>query len=257
MNKKLFAKVLSIVMFVVLSVFGLIGCGGDSNNSEEKAAISLNETQKTIVVGESFTLVATTTPANAEVVWLSSDEAIVTVTNGTVVGVSEGTATVTAKNDTETATCQVTVTAAEVQKYTVVFKNGDTQVKSVELAEGATISYNGAVPSKAATEQYSYTFGGWSLTEGGEVVDIATVALDGNKTFYAVFAEVLREYNVTWNIDGEATSEAVAYGVAPEYKDTTPTKPTVGNTSYTFKGWATSLTGEVLETLPAVAGDVT
>ena len=140
MNKKLFAKVLSIVMFVVLSVFGLIGCGGDSNNSEEKAAISLNETQKTIVVGESFTLVATTTPANAEVVWLSSDEAIVTVTNGTVLGVSEGTATVTAKNDTETATCQVTVTAAEVQKYTVVFKNGDTQVKSVELAEGATIS---------------------------------------------------------------------------------------------------------------------
>ena len=78
MNKKLFAKVVSIVMFVVLSVFGLFGCGGN-DNSEEKAAISLNETQKTIVVGESFALVATTTPANAEVVWLSSDEAIVTV----------------------------------------------------------------------------------------------------------------------------------------------------------------------------------
>ena len=256
MNKKLFAKVLSIVMFVVFSVFGLIGC--DFATSEEsKAAISLNETQKTIVVGESFTLVATTTPADAEVVWLSSDEAIVTVANGTVLGVSEGTATVTAKNDTVTATCKVTVTAAETQKYTVVFMKGDTQVKSVELAEGTTISYNGVVPSKAATEEYSYTFSGWSLTDGGEVVDLSTVTLDGNKTFYAVFAETLREYNVTWNVNGETTSETVAYGVAPEYKGETPTKPTVGNTSYTFKGWATSLTGKILETLPAVAGDVT
>ena len=258
MNKKLFAKVVSIVMFVVLSVFGLFGCGGN-DNSEEKAAISLNETQKTIVVGESFTLVATTTPANAEVVWLSSDEAIVTVTNGTVVGVSEGTATVTAKNDTETATCQVTVTAAETQTqtYTVVFMNGDTQVKSVELAEGASIIYSGVPLSKTATEEYSYTFSGWSLTDGGEVVDLSTVTLDGNKTFYAVFTETLREYNVTWNVNGETSSETVAYGVAPEYKGATPTKPTVGNTSYTFKGWAVSPTGETLETLPAVAGDVT
>ena len=254
MNKKLFAKVLSIVMFVVLSVFGFIGCVG---GVDEKKTISLNATQKTIVVGESFTLTATTTPANAEIEWLSSDEAIVTVTNGTVLGVSEGTATVTAKNDTATATCQITVTAAEVQTYTVVFKNGETQVKSVELAEGATISYNGVTPSKASTEEYAYTFSGWSLTDGGEVVDIATVALDGNKTFYAVFAQTLRTYSVSWNIDGDTTSEAVAYGVVPEYKGITPTKPTVGNTSYTFIGWANSLTGSVLETIPAVTADVT
>ena len=123
MNKKLFAKVLSVLLFVVLSVFGFIGCNTtkDTDNDVQKT-ISLNATQKTLVVGESFTLTATTTPADAQVVWLSSDEAIVTVSNGTVLGVSEGTATVTAKNDTVTATCEITVTAAETQKYTVIFK---------------------------------------------------------------------------------------------------------------------------------------
>jgi hypothetical protein len=49
----------------------------------------------------------------------------VTVVDGTVTAISVGTATITAKNETATATCEITVKAAEVQTYTVVFKNGE------------------------------------------------------------------------------------------------------------------------------------
>ena len=257
MKKRLFTSVLSALLFIVLSVFGLVGCGG---KEEEEKKITLNVTAKELVVGESFTLTATTTPAEAEVIWSTSDEAIVTVEEGVVTAISVGTATVTAENDTVTATCEITVKAApviETESYTVVFKNGNTEMKSMEVAEGAAVVYSGPIPSKAPTEQYEYTFSGWSETEGGETVDLATVTLRENKTFYAVFTESVRSYNVVWNIDGTATEEQLAYGAMPEYKGVTPTKPTVGNTSYTFLGWATTIGGEVLETLPTVTGNVT
>lgn len=252
MKKRLFTSFLRVLLLIVISIFGFVGCG-----TQEEKKISLDTTAKDLVVGESFSLTATTTPADAEVVWSSSNEAVVTVENGTVLAISVGTATVTAKNDTATATCEITVKEAEAQTYTVVFKNGDTQLKSVEVAEGATISYNGVIPSKPATEQYSYLFSGWSLSAGGEAVDISTISLDGDKTFYAVFTETVREYTVTWNIEGATTKDTVAYGVAPEYKGTTPTKPMAGNTSYMFLGWATSLSGEAVETFPEVTADVT
>ena len=254
MKKRLFTSVLSVLLLIVLSIFGFAGC-----NPTEKKTISLNETAKELVVGESFTLTATTTPADAEVSWSTSDEAVVTVEEGTVTAISVGTATVTAKNDTVTATCEITVKGApvvETKEYTVLFKNGDAELKSVKVAEGAAVTYSGPLPSKAATEQYEYTFSGWSETEGGETVDLATVTLTENKTFYAVFTESVRSYTVAWNIDGTATEEQLAYGTTPEYKGTTPTKPTVGSTSYTFLGWAATIGGEALETLPAVTGSV-
>lgn len=256
MKKRLFTSVLSVLLLIVLSVFGLAGC----NLTEEEKKIALDVTTKELVVGESLTLTATTTPADAAVIWSTSDAAIVTVENGTVNAISAGTATVTATNDTVSATCEITVKAkpvVETKEYTVVFKNGDAELKSVKVKEGETVSYNGVIPSKASTEQYSYTFSGWALSADGEEVDISTISVDGDKTFYAIFMETVREYTVSWNIDGDTKSDNIAYSATPAYKGTTPTKPTVGNTSYTFIGWASSLSGEVLETLPAVTGNVT
>ena len=256
MKKRLFTSVLSVLLLIVMSIFGLVGCG----ETQEEKKIALDVTAKELVVGESFTLTATTTPVDAEVVWSTSDETIVTVENGTVTAISVGTATVTAKNDTVTATCEITVKeepVVETKEYTVLFKNGESELKSIKVKEGESISYNGVVPSKVSTEQYSYTFSGWALSADGEVVDISTIPVDGDKTFYAIFTEAVREYTVTWNIDDKTTEDVVAYGATPEYKGTTPTKPTVGNTSYTFIGWASSLSGDVLEALSAVTGNVT
>ena len=253
MKKRLFTGFLSVLLLVVMSIFGF-ACDQTKNQEKE---IALDVAAKELTVGDSFTLTATTTPQDGEIVWSSSDEAIVTVDDGTVLAVSVGTATVTAQYDTATATCVITVKAAPVQTYTVTFKNGGTVLKTADVAEGATASYSGALPSKPATAQYEYTFAGWATSEGGEAVDLASTAISANTEFYAVFVESLREYTVTWSVDGTTTSETLVYGATPEYKGTTPTKPTVGNTSYTFIGWAASLSGEKLDTLPTVAGDVT
>ena len=263
MKKKFFASVLSALLLIVTFLCGLVGCGGvenstspDTSSAVEKS-ISLDVTAKELTVGESFTLNATTNPEDAIVVWSSSNDAVAIVNDGAVSAISAGTATITAKNDTATATCTVTVSEAVIEKYTVVFMNGETKVREMQVDAGATASYVGAIPAKTATEQYSYTFSGWALTEGGEAVDLATVTVNENKTFYAIFVESVREYSVSWNIDGVVTSETLAYGAVPEYKGTTPGKPTVGNTSYTFIGWSAVIGGEVLQTIPAVTGNAT
>ena len=95
MKKRLFTSILSVLLLIVLSVFGFAGC----NLTKEEKKIALDVTTKELVVGESFTLTATTTPADATVSWSTSDELIVNVENGTVTAISVGTATVTAKND--------------------------------------------------------------------------------------------------------------------------------------------------------------
>ena len=121
MKKRLFTSFLRVLLFIVISIFGFVGCG-----TPEEKKISLDTTAKELVVGESFVLTATTTPSDAEVVWSSSNEAVVTVENGTVLAISVGTATVTAKNDTATATCEITVKEAEAQTYKNIALNNIT-----------------------------------------------------------------------------------------------------------------------------------
>ncbi len=204
MKKRLFTGFLSLLLLLVMAVFGFAGCGkkgGETTPSSESTASGSVDSSES------------SEPANSS--------------------------------------------EAETQTFTVEFKNGDKVMKTADVESGSTTSYVGVMPTKASTEQYTYVFGGWALEEGGEVVDLSTFAITKNETFYAVFTQSLRSYNVTWNIDGATTSETLEYGATPAYKGTTPTKPTVGNTSYTFMGWADSLSGEVLETLPAVTGEIT
>lgn len=79
------------------------------------AGVSLNKATTTIAVGNTETLVATVTPANADdksVSWTSSDDTVATVSNGVVEGAAAGTATITVTTTDGgfTDTCEVTVT---------------------------------------------------------------------------------------------------------------------------------------------------
>ena len=80
--------------------------------------VSLDQTEVTLSIGESVTLVATVMPENAEdktVGWSSSDDFAATVDeNGVVTGVSVGTATITVTTNSmgHTAECAVTVSDA-------------------------------------------------------------------------------------------------------------------------------------------------
>ena len=85
--------------------------------STSVASITLDNSAKSIEVGEHFTLTPTIKPssaANKNVTWSSSNTGVATVADGLVTGIAEGTATITATtaDGGYTATCAVTVTPA-------------------------------------------------------------------------------------------------------------------------------------------------
>ena len=90
--------------------------------------ITLDETAKTLAVGESFTLTATVTPADADdatVAWESSDTEVATVTNGVVkaTNLKAGTATITARAGELTATCDITVVDTAAARHAIYLKS--------------------------------------------------------------------------------------------------------------------------------------
>lgn len=82
-----------------------------STSSAQTASITLNSDVITLsAVGETYTLTATVSPADAQaVVWTSSNANVVIVDDaGIITAIGEGTATVTATSGTATAGCVVT-----------------------------------------------------------------------------------------------------------------------------------------------------
>ena len=75
--------------------------------------MSVDPKELTLAVGDTETITATVSPANAtnkDVTWESSDDKVATVADGVVTAVAEGTATITAtSNNGKTATTTVTV----------------------------------------------------------------------------------------------------------------------------------------------------
>lgn len=81
-----------------------------------KTTIKLDATEKSLKVGDSFTLKATLDPADAKdaVTWESSASDVASVKDGKVTALKQGSATITAKLENgNKAECKVTVTAKE------------------------------------------------------------------------------------------------------------------------------------------------
>ena len=118
-------------------------------------SISLNKTELTLTVGESYTLSASISPSNATpktVTWSSSTSSVATVSNGKVTANAKGTTNITAKTSNgKTATCKITV----VPKPTTV---NITSLKSDE--NGITIKWN-AVSGASAYRVYYWSSGAW------------------------------------------------------------------------------------------------
>ena len=133
----------------------------------------------------------------------------------------------------------------KLKEYTVTWKNEDGTVLETDenVPYGSTPSYDGQTPAKAATEEKTYEFDGWTP----EIADVT-----GDVTYTAKYKETTNTYTVTWkNEDGTVleTDENVPYGTTPTYDGETPAKATTAEKTYTFAGW----TPEV----KAVTGDVT
>lgn len=122
--------------------------------------VSLNKTTLGLKVGGSETLTATVAPSNATtktVTWTTSDAKVATVLNGKVTAVAVGKANITATtNNGKTATCAVTVTAADTTPptpTTVAVTSVKLNKKSVGVAVGKTTKLTATVAPANATNK--------------------------------------------------------------------------------------------------------
>ena len=137
--------------------------------------------------------------------------------------------------------------------YDVVFVSEGETFFETEAKFGAAIVPPEETPVKTSQDGKQFEFVGWSLTDGGEVVDPTSVTVTGDVTLYAVFKAVEGSggeetpgdeetpdddqkpgYTVTFKdgLTGETIDEvSVEYGGAA----TAPTAPV--HEGYTFAGW--------------------
>ena len=138
---------------------------------------------------------------------------------------------------TESAT-YAAVFDSVVNKYVVTFVNGGKTLQTDSLLYGEVPKYKGdSSPAKPSTEQYDYTFKGWSPT---------ITSVTGTATYTAVFDSTLRKYAITFK-NGTITLQTseVAYGVKPSYTGIAPTKTSTDEYTYTFKGWNPTITSVI------------
>ena len=125
--------------------------------------------------------------------------------------------------------------ACDIASFTVKFTNYDgTVLASTSVNQGQKPEFKGTEPSKPATEQYSYSFKGWSP----EIV-VATK----NATYVAEYDSVINQYTVAFhNYDGtELQSNSLLYGAMPEYNGQKPEKPATAQYTYSFTKWDKAL----------------
>ena len=149
--------------------------------------------------------------------------------NSTDTSISTDTNTNTNTNiDTDTSTNTKPIT-----RYTVTWKNHDGSVleRDTNVPYGATPTYDGEMPTKNSTAQFTYTFKGWNKK-------ISPVT--SNVTYVATYEGVANKYTVIWkNYDGTILEKDidVPYGATPQYNGEAPTKALANGAQYTFAGW--------------------
>lgn len=136
--------------------------------------------------------------------------------------------------DIKSVTGEATYTAQysyDYTKHTIAFVNDDgTVLQNTQFAWGETPVYSGAVPVKAATAQYTYTFKGWDK----EIASVTEPA-----TYTAQYTAAVNEYDIVFkNYDGTVLKTYhLPYGALPEYDGAKPEKPANAQYTYTFAGW--------------------
>lgn len=117
--------------------------------------------------------------------------------------------------------------------------DGKTLIDRYILTYGEEIVYNGKTPAREENAQYRYTFKGWVDENGNEAVFGA--AQSESVSYFAVFDYYVKQYTVTFIVDGASVSMQYDYGSTPSF-GATPTKPSNEKYHYSFASWDKDIT---------------
>ena len=119
-------------------------------------------------------------------------------------------------------------------KYTIIWKNDDgTILKTETINAGSMPVYGKDDPTKKPTDQYTFTFKGWSP----EITSVTE-----NATYTATYTSTTNKYRVTWcaMVDNKLTilrTDDIEYGTIPSYGDSNPTVEGTAQYTYSFSTW--------------------
>lgn len=148
-------------------------------------SITLDRTQADLLLGETMTLTATMTPADAQevITWSTSNTVVVTVNDGLVSAVGAGVATVTVTTATgKTAACQITVTpppaeSVSLDQTALLLQPGGTAVLTAAMTPiyaGDTLVWRSSDETVATVEDGTVT-----ALKGGTAVITVTAEPTG------------------------------------------------------------------------------
>jgi len=143
-------------------------------------------------------------------------------------------------NTTTKAVNQIWV-LENANQYTVTFNaNGGSVSPTSQL-----VTYGSTYGTLPTPTRSGYTFNGWytSASGGTKITSTTNVTLTANQTLYAQWTPIAK-YTVTYNANGGTgapANQTKVHGTNLTLSSTVPTR-----TGYTFKGWSTSATGNVV-----------
>ena len=160
----------NLFIVLILGLPLLLSCT-EKETTVEVSSVSLNTATIEMIEGETFNLVATVLPKDAEydgITWASSNASVASVNSGTVTALKEGTATITASAGGKSSTCSVKVSSKVIPVTSVTLDK-----TSLSMQVGETETLTATVNPADATDKIVT----WSSSD----VSVATVA-DGKIT---------------------------------------------------------------------------
>lgn len=210
--KRVLVLTLVVVMCACFAAFAA-ACGEkpepEPTPEPPTVSITLDKTEVSIELHESYTLTATTENVTSALTWLSSDESVATVDAGKIKALKEGTTTVTVKADGAESACAVTVFDGGTAP---VLKIG---ADSVGVNKGAKYTFDVASLWKGNViedENIEYT---WRLSDGApEGIAAVTMRADGKAE-----VEGLEYGDTEWTVSASVYGHNLAGSVAIKVVD--------------------------------------
>ena len=182
-----------IKMTVLCLIAGLTlsGCKHDEDDSGSITGVSLDETSKTLTVGEIFVLTAIIEPddvTSRTLLWTSSDDEIASVNNGIVNAIAAGEAVISVStvDGSKTASCNVTVNREPKMTMTVDESAGTVKIGiegsetvSVDWGDGKSSTFKITTGWKHIEHTYSASSDSRTITITGARIE--TLACGNNQ----------------------------------------------------------------------------